>query len=244
MGYGSRVTTAFVSQPVRSVRYLSATQVGGSTQARHDSAAQVVSLEFTHGTCELGVWYNLSSQVLSIATRKKFGRHCYADLCVELPICVAERYPTLRICLGMGAHCAPLRKKKSSAVPPFRSGHMSAICARPFPKEVGVKRVETLVSTLLPRRGARRIPAESQRKTPRPLGANTPTAVRVPRSAGAEKGCRPEGANPLTQFAPPRTAGAEKEPPGKGEPPVRFRSPVHPMPRNEKTPFIKRLYNI
>ena len=40
-------------------------------------------------------------------------------------------------------------------------------------KEVGVKRVETLVSTLLPRRGARRIPAESQRKTSRPSGANT-----------------------------------------------------------------------
>ena len=72
---------------------------------------------------------------------------------------------------------------------------MSAICARLSPKEVGVKRVETLVSTLLPRRGARHVPAlrraqlpaESQRKTLRPSGANTPAAVRVPRSAGAEK---------------------------------------------------------
>ena len=33
----------------------------------------------------------------------------------------------------------------------------------------------------------RRTPAEVQRKPPRPLGANTPAAVRVPRSAGAEK---------------------------------------------------------
>ena len=33
----------------------------------------------------------------------------------------------------------------------------------------------------------RRTPAEVQRKTSRPLGANTPAAVRVPRSAGAEK---------------------------------------------------------
>ena len=94
---------------------------------------------------------------------------------------------------------------------PFRSGHMSAICARLSPKEVGVKRVETLVSTLLPRRGARRtpalrraqLPAESQRKNSRPSGANTPAAVRVPRSAGAEKGCRPSGANTLTQFGHP-----------------------------------------
>ncbi len=30
-----------------------------------------------------------------------------------------------------------------------------------------------------------------------------PAAVRVPRSAGAEKGCRPEGANTLTQFGHP-----------------------------------------
>ena len=41
---------------------------------------------------------------------------------------------------------------------------MSAICARPFQKEVGVKRVETLVSTLLPRRGARHVPAVRRRR--------------------------------------------------------------------------------
>ena len=63
---------------------------------------------------------------------------------------------------------------------PFRSGHISASCARPSQKEVGVKRVETLVSTLLPppqgaarsRRRRRRTPAEVQRKNHRPLGAN------------------------------------------------------------------------
>ena len=69
--------------------------------------------------------------MLSIATRKKFGRHCYADLCEELPICVAERYPTLRICGYMSARSASLRNKNSSAVPLLRSGHMSAICAVP-----------------------------------------------------------------------------------------------------------------
>ena len=40
-------------------------------------------------------------------------------------------------------------------------------------------------------------PAAVQRKTPRPERANTPVAVRVPRSAGAEKGSRPSGANRL-----------------------------------------------
>ena len=108
--------------------------------------------------------------------------------CLDEITCVAVIYLTLQICLGMGAHCAPLRKKKSSAVPLFRSGHMSVICVRLSPKEVGVKRVETLVSTLLPRRGARRIPAlrraqlpaEVQRKTLRPLGTNTLTQFAHP----------------------------------------------------------------
>ena len=62
------------------------------------------------------------------------------------------------------------------------------------------------------RRGARRIPAlrraqlpaESQRKTSRPLGTNTPAAVRVPRSAGAEKSCRPERMNTPARFKCPR----------------------------------------
>ena len=61
-------------------------------------------------------------------------KNCAALLCracVELPTCVAERYPTLRIRGYMSARSASLRKKNSSAVPLLRSGHMSAICARP-----------------------------------------------------------------------------------------------------------------
>ena len=101
---------------------------------------------------------------------------------------------------------------------PFRSGHMSASCARLSQKEVGVKRVETLVSTLLPRRGARRIPAlrraqlpaESQRKTLRPLGANTLTQFARPGQPVQEKRAAPLGANTLTQFAHPGFPVQEK----------------------------------
>ena len=89
-------------------------------------------------------------------------------------------------------------EKKSSAVPLFRSGHLSAICARLGSKgKVGVQRgreTAGVPSFLPPRRvpqspALRRaqLPAESQRKTCRPDRANTPAAVRVPRSAGAEK---------------------------------------------------------
>ena len=66
-----------LEQPVRSVRYRSATQVGYFQQARHDSAAQLVSLEFADSTYGLGVRCNLSSQVPCVTTCQGFARHGY-----------------------------------------------------------------------------------------------------------------------------------------------------------------------
>ena len=66
-----------LEQPVRRVRYHSATQVGYFQQARHNRAAQLVSLEITEGTYDLGIWYSLSSQALSIITCEQVAQHCY-----------------------------------------------------------------------------------------------------------------------------------------------------------------------
>ena len=121
------------------------------------------------------------------------------------------------------------RKKKSSAVPPFRSGHMSAICARLTDKgKVGVQRGrETAgVPSFLPSAaGAATFPpsadgespAEVQRKTSRPLGANTLTQFACPGQPVQEKKSRPVRANTLTQFAHPGQPVQEKEPPRQGE---------------------------
>ena len=125
-------------------------------------------------------------------------------------MCSSTLYDTANMSRHGNTLCSPT-EEKILCRSPFRSGHMSAICVRPSQKEVGVKRVETLVSTLLPRRGARRIPAlrraqlpaEVQRKTLRPLGTNT-----------------------LTQFAHPAQPVLKKLPPGQGEPPARFRGPA------------------
>ena len=89
--------------------------------------------------------------------------------CVELPTCVAERYPTLRIRGYMSARSASLRKKNSSAVPLLRSGHMSAICARLGSKgKVGVQRGrETVgVPSFLPPRRAPHVPALRRAQIP------------------------------------------------------------------------------
>ena len=77
---------------------------------------------------------------------------------------------------------------------------MSAIFARPskgkgvIHKRVENRRLSTLLcaraaSAHVPAAGRGKSPLDFKRKTSRPLRANTPAAVRVPRSAGTEKGC-------------------------------------------------------
>ena len=99
---------------------------------------------------------------------------------------------------------------------PFRSGHMSAICAR-LSKGKGrfTRGWKPQVSTLLCARAASAHSlAEVQRKTLRPSGANTPAAVRVPRSAGAEK-----------------------KPPVRGEHAYAVRVPGQPVPKKPPARF-------
>ena len=123
-------------------------------------------------------------------------------------------YLALRRGREMGAHCAPLRKKKSSAVLLFEA--VAALRFSPdYPKGKGVihKRVETVgVYPLVRPRGVSALPAEVQRKSParqgrtrlrqfvcpgqpvqkrsRPPGGEHANAVRMPRKLGAEKGAR------------------------------------------------------
>ena len=132
------------------------------------------------------------------AMRYNVQKGCAARLCRALCRVARMCSRTVSGTANMSRHgstlCSPT-VEKILCRSPFRSGHMSAICARPSQKEVGVKRVETLVSTLLPRRGARRIPAlhraqlpaEVQRKTPRPSGTNTLTQFAHPAQPVQEK---------------------------------------------------------
>ena len=93
--------------------------------------------------------------------------NCAARLCRALCRVAHMCSRTVSDTANMSRHgstlCSPT-EEKILCRSLFRSGHRSAICARPFQKEVGVKRVETLVSTLLPRRGARHVPAVRRRR--------------------------------------------------------------------------------
>ena len=92
----------------------------------------------------------------------------------------------------------PQQRKNPLPFPFSEAVTYREICARLGSKgKVGVQKEEGTagVPSFLPPPRARQspalrraqLPAESQRKKNRPSGANTPAAVRVPRSAGAEK---------------------------------------------------------
>ena len=142
--------------------------------------------------------------------------------CVDLITCVAVRYLTLRT--GGESHATvtrlPFLFSKRSHV-----GNLRQIRKQGKGRSSKRKENRRLSFLFAPAAGAAHSrrpqtanpPAEVQRKTSRPSGANPPAAVRVPRSADAERSC-PLGANPPAAVRVPRSAGAEKEPPVRVEP--------------------------
>ena len=113
---------------------------------------------------------------------------------------------------------------------------MSVICARLGSKgKVGVQRGrETAgVPSFLPSAvGAARsrrpqtanLPAEVQRKTPRPSGSNTLTQFAHP-GFPVQKRSRPSGANTLTQFVCPGQPVQKRSRPDRANPPAAVRVP-------------------
>ena len=172
-------------------------------------------------------------------------RHCYAAPSVELPICVAVRYLTLRkggerygrknplpFLFSQRSHVGNLRQIRKQGKGRSSKRKENRRLSFLFAPAVG--------TASSPPRGAARSrrpqtanpPAEVQRKTSRPLGANTLTqfarpgqpvqekepprqgehanAVRVPRSAGAGKRAAPSGRTRLRQFVCPGQPVQEK----------------------------------
>ena len=120
-----------------------------------------------------------------------------------------------------GAQSASRREEKSSAVPllgavtGLRSAPDYLTRERQEFKEEGKPQV---VLPFCPRRGRGKLPrsaernsfAEPQRKTSRPLGANTLTQFAYPAQPVQKKDCRPDRTNPPAAVRIPRSAGAEK----------------------------------
>ena len=142
--------------------------------------------------------------------------------CVDLTTCVAEWYLTLRIGCSRGRTpkvVRPQQRKNPLSFPFSERSHIGNLRQiRKQGKGRSSKRKENRRLSFLfaPAAGAAssppsadgESPAEVQRKTLRPSGANTPAAVRVPRSAGAEKRLPPGKGEHADAVRVPRSAGA------------------------------------
>ena len=182
--------------------------------------------------------------MLSVISRLTSCAALLCRACGNLTACVAERYLTLRTGyekhgrknplpypISERSHVGNLRqiRKQGKGRSSKRKGNRR--CPFLFALRRGYGAVPAL------RRA--QLPAEVQRKTPRPSGANPPAAVRVPRSADAEKeppvrgepacgssrtpafrcrkGAARQGRTRLRQFACPAQPVQQKEPPVRGE---------------------------
>ena len=123
--------------------------------------------------------------------------------------------------------CSPTVEKLLCRSPISQRSHVGNLRQTLKGKERFTRGWKPQVSTLLCPRRVGALPAEVQRKPPRPLGANTPAAVRVPRSAGAEKKPPVRGEHAYAVRVP-RSAGAEKTACAVRIP------PDPPMPRKRK----------
>ena len=173
--------------------------------------------------------------------RNNVRARCAALLCRacgNLTVCVAERYLILRTGYEN-------TEEKILCRSPFRSGRRSLVCARLGSKgKVGVQRGRKTAGcpSFLPPPRARRIPAlrraqlpaEVQRKTLRPSGANPPAAVRVPRSAGVGKE-PPVRGEPACGSSRASLSRCSKRAARQGRTRLRqFVCPGHLVPRKEK----------
>ena len=146
----------------------------------------------------------------------------------------------------MSVICARLGNKGKVGV---QRGRKTAGCPSFLPTAVG--------TASPPPRGAARSrrpqtanpPLRFSEKLPAPSGANTLTQFARP-AQSVLKRSRPLGANPPAAVRVPRWVGAEKEPPGKGEPANAVRAPrsagaenpgnpekIFPAEKTEKRPF-------
>ena len=147
-------------------------------------------------------------------------RSCCA--CVDLITCVAERYLTLR------TGCEKHGRKNPLPFPFSKRSHIGNL--RQIRKQgkgrsskrKGNRRCPFLFAPAagrgtFPPSADGESPAEVQRKTSRPLGANTLTQFARPGQLVQEKKSRPVRGEHANAVRAPRSAGAEKEPPRQGE---------------------------
>ena len=143
----------------------------------------------THGTYELSVWYNLSfaGPIYHNALTSCAAMSCRALRRVNR-LCSRTLSDTANMSRHGSTLCSPTVEKLLCRSLFSERSHVGNLRQTKKQRETGVKRVETVgVYPLALAAGAAKSPLDFKRKTSRPLGANTPAAVRGARRIGAKK---------------------------------------------------------
>ena len=192
-------------------------------RARHTRVAQLFKRVIPDGTCEIRrlILFIFTGAVYHKALTNCATRVCRA--CLEVADLCSR---TLSVTLRIG--CERHGRKNPSAVPLFRSGHISAICARLSTGKVGVQRgrktagcpsfLPTAVGTASP---PRRVPRRSRR----PQTANPP--LRFSENLPARK-----GRTRLRQFAHPAGSVQKRSRSVRANTLTQFVCPAHPVPKS------------
>ena len=209
-------------------------------RARHSSAARFVSALLQTGSTRINCTKCLIRRCRALQRAKELRNTGMLRLRKLTHMCS-------RTVSDLANRFRKTRKKKSSAVPLFRSSHMSAICARLGSKgKVGVQRgreTAGVPSFLPPRRAPRRSRHPQAAHPSLRFSENSPPrqgehayAVRAPRLSGAGKSCRPLGRTCLRSSCAPVNRCRKRVPPRMDEPPARFVHPVKRAPCKSKFP--------
>ena len=142
--------------------------------------------------------------------------------CVDLILCVAERYLILRTGYEKHGRKNPLpfpfsKRSPVSGLRQIRKQGKGRSSKRKENRRLSFLFAPAAGAATLPPSADGESPAEVQRKTSRPERANTLTQFVFP-GQPVQKRSRPAGANPPAAVRVPRWVGAEKEPPVRGEP--------------------------
>ena len=175
------------------------------------------------------------------AVRYNVPKSCATLLCracEDFPVCVAVRYLTLRIGyerhgrknplpypFSQRSHVGNLRQIRKQGKGRSSKRKENRRLSFLFAHRRGYGVVPAAGRGTFPPSADGESPAEVQRKTSRPLGANTPAAVRAPHLAGAEKEPPRQGEPACGSSRTPFNRCRERSRPVRANPPAAVRAP-------------------
>ena len=154
---------------------------------RHNSAARFISALLRTVSAKINCTKRLIRRCRALQHAKELRDTVMSRLLEVADLCSRTVSDTANMSRHGSTLCSPTVEKPLCRSPISQRSHVGNLRQTIKGKGRFTRGWKPQVSTLLCPRRVGALPAEVQRKTLRPSGANTPAAVRAPLSAGAEK---------------------------------------------------------